>query len=108
MKVLKNETTNVLTDIKAGVAVTKAAVLKAARDKAGAASTLSITFAPEIGKDDTREEADQQNAFHLAVMGVKEAVAEGITTLVGEAITYPVLWTADGSDFRGVDEYQLH
>ena len=42
------------------------------------------------------------------MIGVKEAVAEGITALVGEAITNPVLWTVDGSDFRGVDKYELH
>ena len=42
------------------------------------------------------------------MIGVKEAVAEGITALVGEGITNPVLWTADGRNFRGVDEYQLH
>ena len=39
---------------------------------------------------------------------MKEAVAEGITALVGEAITNPVLQTVDGSDFRGVDEYNIH
>ena len=38
----------------------------------------------------------------------EEAVAEGITALVDEAITNPVLWTADGIDFRRVDEYELH
>ena len=108
MKGLKYETLNVLTEMKAGVAVTKVAVLKASRDKAAAASTLSITVAPEIGKDDAREEADRHNTFRLAVIGVKEAVAEGINALVVEAITNPVLPTADGSDFRGVEEYQLH
>ena len=108
MKGLKDKTPNVLTEMKAGVEVTKAAVLKAPRDKEAAASTSSITVAPEIGKDDARKEADQQNTFRLAVIGVKEAVAEGITALVGEAITNPVLRTADGSDFCGVDEYQLH
>ena len=108
MKGLKDETPNVLTEMKAGFAVTKAAVLKASRDKAAAASTSSITVTPEIGKDDAREEADQQNTFRLAVIGVKEAVAEGITALVGEAITNPVLRTADSSDFCGVDEYELH
>ena len=108
MKGLKDETPNVLMEMKAGVAVTKVAVLKASRDKAAATSTLSITIDPEIGKDDAREEADRQNTFRLAVIGVKEAVAEGITALVGEAITNPVLWTADGSNFRGVDKYELH
>ena len=108
MKGLKGETPNVLTKMKAGVAVTKAAVLKASRDKAADASTLSIIVAPENGKEDAREEADRQNTFRLEVIGVKEAVAEGITALVGEAITNPVLWIADGSDLRGVKEYQLH
>ena len=52
MKGLKDETPNVLTEMKAGVAVTKAAVIKSLRDKSAAASTSSITVAPEIGKDD--------------------------------------------------------
>ena len=47
MKGLKEKTPNVLTEMKAGVAVTKAAVLKASRYKAAAASTSSITAAPE-------------------------------------------------------------
>ena len=46
MKCLKDKTPNVLTEMKAGVVVTKAAVRKALRDKAAAASTLSITVAP--------------------------------------------------------------
>ena len=54
MKGLKDETPNVLTEMKAGVAVTKAAVLKALRNKSAAASTSYITVAPEIRKDDAR------------------------------------------------------
>ena len=64
MKGLKDETPNVLTEIKAGVAVTEAAVLKASRNKAASASTSSITVTPEIGKYDAREEADQQNTLY--------------------------------------------
>ena len=94
--------------MKAGVAVKKETVLKASRDKAAAASTSLITIAPKIGKDDAREEADQQNTFRIVVIGMKEAVAEGITALVGEAITNPVLWTADVSNFCGVNKYELH
>ena len=48
MKGLKDKTPNALTDMKAGVAVTKAAVLKASREKAEATSTLLITVVPEI------------------------------------------------------------
>ena len=39
MKGLKEETPNVLTEMKAGVSLTKAAILKASRDKTAAAST---------------------------------------------------------------------
>ena len=107
MKVLNDKMPNVLRKMKAGVTVTKAAVLKASRDKVEAASTLSITVAAEISKDDAREEADRQNNFRRAVIVVKEAVAEGIIALVVEAIMNPVLQTADGRDFRGVNEYHL-
>ena len=94
--------------MKACVAVATAAMLKALREKSAEASTSSITVAPEIGKDDALEEADQQNTFCLAVIGVKEAVVEGITALVDEAITNSVLQTVDGRDFRRADEYELH
>ena len=59
VKGLKDETPNVLTEMRAGVAVTQSAVLKASRDKAAASSISSITVAPEIGKDDACEEADR-------------------------------------------------
>ena len=59
MKGLNDETPNVLTEMKAGIAVTKAAVLKTSRCKAASASTSPITVAPEIGKDDACEETDR-------------------------------------------------
>ena len=46
MKGLKDETPNVLMEMKAGVAVTKTAVLNASRDKAADASTSLITVSP--------------------------------------------------------------
>ena len=63
MKGLRDETPNVLTEMKADVAVTKAAVLKASRYKEAAASTSLITVALEIGKDDAHEESDQQTQY---------------------------------------------
>ena len=35
------------------------------------------------------------------------AIATGITALVGEAITNPILCTVDSSDFKTVDDYDL-
>ena len=65
MKCLKEETRNVLTEMKAGVAVTKAAVLKASRDKAAAASTSSITVAPEIGNTTPAKKWTNRTLFAL-------------------------------------------
>ena len=42
------------------------------------------------------------------MIGVKEAVAEGRTALISEAITNPFFWTSDGRNFRRVDKYELH
>ena len=44
----------------------------------------------------------------LAAIGVKEAIAAAITSIVGSQITNPILRTTDGSDFRTVEEYDLH
>ena len=46
MKGFKDETPSVLTEMKAGVAVAKEAVLEASRDKTAAASISSITVTP--------------------------------------------------------------
>ena len=40
-------------------------------------------------------------------MGSKEGFTEAITAKVGSAITDPILRTADGSDYKGVNEYDL-
>ena len=38
---------------------------------------------------------------------MKEAIASGITKLVGAAITNPIFRTSDGTDFRTVNKYSL-
>ena len=45
--------------------------------------------------------------FRLAPIGVKEAVASGITKLVGVITTNHILPTADGTAFKNVDEYDI-
>ena len=40
-------------------------------------------------------------------MGTKEGATEGITKLVGSDITDTVLQAADGTDYKGIDEYFL-
>ena len=65
--------------------------------------------APEITTNaDVQEEANWQIMSRLAAIGVKEAIAAGITALVGKHIKNPILRTMDGMDFRTVDQYELH
>ena len=69
----------------------------------------TATVAPEITTNsDAQDKADRQNTFRLAAISVKEGIAEGITKLVGKDITDPILRTLDGSDFKSVDDFQLH
>ena len=83
-------------------------VLDEAAAKARAASTLTHTATPTIStRSDAQEEADRINLLNQAVIGAKEGAAEAITNKVGSDITDTVLKTADGSDFKGVDDYQL-
>ena len=46
--------------------------------------------------------------FTQAILGAKEGVIECMTDLVGSDITNAVLRTSDGTDFKGIDEYQLY
>ena len=40
-------------------------------------------------------------------MGAKEGITNGITALVGSDITDAILRSADGTDFKGINEYAL-
>ena len=109
MKGLAVNATNTLTSYKSNISITKKEVLTEAKAAAAAASTKDNTVDPEYATNaEAQDEADRRNSFRLAAIGVKEAVAAGITLLVGEAITNPVLRAADGNSFKTVDEYQLH
>ena len=109
MKVLVSAVINVLNAYKSTVHVKKRDVLAASRSAAEQASTEDSTVKPEINKNiDAQDEADLQNVFRLAAIGVKEGIAEGITKIVGRDITNPILQTTDNSDFNSVDQYQIH
>lgn len=106
---LASEATNTLTSYKANISITKRDVLREAKATAAAASTIDNKVDPEYTTNtEGQDEADRRNNFRLAAIGVKEGVAAGITKLVGEAITNPVLRAADGINMKTVDEYQLH
>ena len=66
------------------------------------------TVAPSITeRSDAHDEADRINLLNQAVIGAKEGFVEAITNKVGAEITGSVLKTVDGSDYKGVDDYQL-
>ena len=110
MKGLLSTNHNTLNRYKATIAIKRKDVLQDSKDEAALLSASSGTkIAPEITTNsDAQDEADRQNTFRLAAVGAKEGIAEGITALVRKDITNPILRTADGSDFKLVDGYQLH
>ena len=84
-------------------------MLSASRAAAKCASTDDSTVDPEIANNsDTQDGAYRQKVFRLAAIGIKEGIAEGITKIAGREITNTILRTTDNSDFKSVDQYQIH
>ena len=74
-----------------------------------AAAEHASTVKPEIANNsDAQDEADWQNVFRLAAIGVKEGIAEEITKIVRRDIKNPILRTMDNIDFNSVDQFQIH
>ena len=107
---LLSTTKNTLMDYKATISIKRKDVLRDSMEAADRLTIISGTTAqPEIATNsDAQEEADRQNTYRLAAIGVKEGVAEGITKIVGKDITNRILRTSDGISFKSVDNYQLH
>ena len=106
---LGRETPNTLTNYKSNVTTNKSDVKRQSIAEAQTASSTINIVAPGIKTNiDAQDKADRQNTARLAAIGVKDAIAAAITSIVGAQITNPILRTTDGSDFRSVDEYELH
>ena len=100
---------NGLTGMRSSATATRQVILAKSRAVATAASTANNVVTPDIDTNpDAQDEADRQNMFLLAVMGAKEGVAAGVATIVGKAITDPVLRTADSTTLKHVDQFHLH
>ena len=84
-------------------------MIAASRAAANRVSTNDSTVYPEItNSTDAQDEADRQNIFRLAAIGVKEGITEGITKVFRKYITNPILQTMEDRDFKSVDQYQIH
>ena len=106
MSALAESTTNSLTSIKSTDSVTTDSILAAATTEAIAAAGKPDAIQTKYTRSEARDEADAQNYSIQATIGTKEGVAEGITQLVGSAITDSVLKNVDGSP-KTVDEYTI-
>lgn len=102
---------NAIARIKSTTVATAKTVLDEAKrlaTAATAASSSGTTIAPAITtRSDAQDEADRLNLIHQAVIGAKEGAAEAISMKVGTDVTDSVLKSADGDDFRSIDDYQL-
>ena len=97
---LGSETPNTLTSYKSNVAIKKSDVKRQSIAEAQAARLTGNIVAPEITTNaDAQDKVDRKNTVRLAAIGVKEAIAAAITSIVGAQITNPILRTMDGSDF---------
>ena len=97
---LDSATPNTLTGYQSNVAIKRSDVKKQSIAEAESASSEDNIIAPKITTNaDTQDKVDRQNTARLAAIGVKEAIAAAIKSIVGDQITNPILRTKDGSDF---------
>ena len=106
---LGSEAPKTLTSYKSNVAIKKSDVKRQSIAEAQVSTLTGNIVAPKITtKTKAQDEAYRQNTARLAAIGVKEAIVDAITSIVGDQITNPILRTTDGSDFRTVNKYYLH
>jgi hypothetical protein len=106
---LLDDGNNLLTLVKSTDAITTSYVIKKAIKRADelAAPTGKTIHPSIITQAESQKEADQLNVINQSVIGAKEGVVEAITKLVGSDITNAILWMANGSDHKSIDNFTL-
>jgi hypothetical protein len=85
------------------------ASIKEARKLQAKSATPDVPIPPAIeGRADAIDAADRENILNQSVIGAKEGVTDAINEKVGTRVTDSVLRTADGTDYKSIDEYELH
>jgi hypothetical protein len=107
---LLNDGDNILTGIRSTNAITAGSVLKSAKQRAEDLSSMTgKTVLPTFTtQTEAQEEADRLNVINQSVIGAKEGIVEAVSKLVGRDITDAILRTADGSDFKSIEDYTLY
>ena len=102
------EKTSALSAVKSTDVATIKSVPAKLKVEAAAAITTTVTVPPEITTQvDAQDEANRLNVTNQAVIGSKKGTAAAFTELVGSDITDAVLRTANGKDFKLINDYML-
>jgi hypothetical protein len=109
MEKLLNKGNNLLTLVKPTDAITASYIVKEAKNRADelTASTGKIVLPSITSRAEAHEEADQLKVINQLVISTKEGVVEAITKLVGSDVTDAILWTANGSDHKSINNFTL-
>ncbi len=96
--------------VKSTDTITAGFVIKTAKKSAEKlTATTSKTVLPSLTtQTEAQEAADQLNVIYQSVIGTKVGVFEAITKLVGSNVTNVILWTANGSNHKSIDEFTLY
>ncbi len=105
-----DDSNNLLTMVKSTDTITAGSIIKAAKQRADElTASAGKTALPSItARVEAQEEANQLNVINQSVIGAKEGVVEAITKLVGSNITDAILWTANGSNHKNINEFTLY
>ncbi len=109
MEKLLNDGNNLLTLVKSTDAITASYMIKKAKNRSDKlTASTGKTFLPSItSRAEAQEEANQLNVINQLVIGAKEGVVKSITKLVGSNITNAILWTAEGSNRKSINNFTL-
>ena len=108
MRKLLDKKENFINKVRSTDAVTAEHVLKRSKRAAEALNTTPPTVPDIVLRADAIAEAEDQNQLSQRIVGAKEGASESIKKLVGSDVLDAVLRTADGSDWKGIDDYSLH
>ncbi len=90
-------------------AIAASYVITKAKNKADelTASTGKTVFPSITSRAEAQEEANRLNVTNQLVIRTKEGVVKAITNLVGSNVTDAILWMADSSDHKNIDDFTL-
>jgi hypothetical protein len=110
MERLHNNNDNLLMLVKSTDAIMAGSTIIAAKKRADQlTATTGKTVLPSItSRAEAQEDANQLNIINQLIIGAKEGVAKAITKLVCSNVTNAILRTADGSNYKSIDEFTLY